>query len=150
MSKILEPDRKYVCGFMFDTDGDVLLIEKVRPDWQAGKLNGIDGRIEDGESGAEAMRREFLEETGIDHGDWRLFCVLKDARGWPVLFYCAEGSIENAINATDEIPWPCRVDDLPDNVIPNLRWLIPMALSMKDEKIDWFGIQECVFAEPVE
>lgn len=142
MTKVLEPNHQYVCGFMFDDDGSVLLIEKLRPDWQTGKLNGVGGRIEDGESGEEAMRREFLEETGIDHADWKLFCVLKDARGWPVLFYRAEGAIQNAISTTDEMPLSCSVSNLPANVIPNLRWLIPMALSMRNESISHFDIQE--------
>lgn len=57
--------RRFVLGFCFDIGyHNVLLIEKNRPPWQAGKLNGIGGKIEEGESPSGAMVREFQEETG--------------------------------------------------------------------------------------
>jgi hypothetical protein len=37
---------EYVVGFAFDTDGRVALIRKNRPEWQAGRLNGIGGHVE--------------------------------------------------------------------------------------------------------
>lgn len=84
--------QEYVCGFMFDRDMErVVLIRKSKPQWQAGKLNGVGGKVEIKEtvkavpgltSGfhiyetpPEAMAREFLEETGYRTRpqDWRLF-----------------------------------------------------------------------------
>jgi 8-oxo-dGTP diphosphatase len=57
---------RYVLGFMLDPRRQrVSLIRKNKPAWQAGKLNGIGGSIEKGETPAEAMAREFLEETGV-------------------------------------------------------------------------------------
>lgn len=145
MTKVLEPHRKYVCGFMFDTNSRVLLIEKVRPDWQAGRLNGIGGRVEDGETEHDAMCREFKEETGIDCPSWSLFAVLRDARGWPVYFYYSIGNIYSAEVLTDEYPVIIEVCDMETDrrLIPNLRWLIPMALSMRFEKLSHFSIEEC-------
>lgn len=144
MSEHLDPEREYVVGFMFNQSGQsVLLIHKKRPTWQAGKLNGVGGRIEDGELPAEAMRREFNEETGMDHTDWRCFCTLRDERGWLVHFFFATGDIMEARPMTDESPICCGVDFLQSReLIPNLRWLIPMALTMKHERIDHFEIQE--------
>lgn len=58
------------------TRGDVLLILKNRPDWQAGKLNGVGGKVEDYDLGPyAAMIREFYEETGIETnpGQWHEF-----------------------------------------------------------------------------
>lgn len=57
----------YVCGFLFDLDVDfVALIRKNRgPREMAGKLNGIGGKVEPGESIHDAMAREFEEETGL-------------------------------------------------------------------------------------
>lgn len=144
MSEHLEPDREYVVGFMFDSCGAaVLLIRKNRPTWQAGKLNGIGGRVEDGETPGEAMRREFLEETGVDHGEWQRFCTLRDDRGWLVHFYAASGDVLKAKSLTDEKLICCGLPALHQaEVLPNLRWLIPMALSMKHETISHFEIQE--------
>ncbi len=57
---------EYVLGFMFSPDEKkVLLIWKNRPSWQAGKLNGIGGKVNPGETPLEAMEREFIEETGF-------------------------------------------------------------------------------------
>lgn len=36
----------YVLGFAFTPDGRVALIQKKRPAWQAGRLNGIAPRFE--------------------------------------------------------------------------------------------------------
>lgn len=56
----------YVLGFMFDPSMTrVVLIRKNRPTWQAGKLNGIGGKIEPEETPSQAMVREFREETGL-------------------------------------------------------------------------------------
>ena len=56
----------YACGFLFSLDRQrVLLIRKRRPAWQAGKLNGLGGKIEPGETPDAAARREVLEETGL-------------------------------------------------------------------------------------
>ena len=54
----------YVVGFLFYEE-KVVLIRKKRPAWQAGKLNGVGGHIEPGETPIEAMVREFKEETGF-------------------------------------------------------------------------------------
>lgn len=57
---------QYVLGFAFDKEfKHVLLVWKNRPRWQAGKLNGVGGKIEPGEAVRAAMVREFQEETGI-------------------------------------------------------------------------------------
>lgn len=134
---------KYVVGFMFDQSrSNVLLLHKLRPKWQSGRINGIGGRIESGESALTAMRREFAEEAGISHGNWKEFCVLSDFREWSIHFFWCVGSIGEAEQLTDEEPHIYAVDNLPETVIPNLRWLIPMALSMSLETIDHFEIQE--------
>lgn len=65
---------RYVLGFAFDNgQNHVLLIHKNRPAWQARKLNGIGGKVEEGETPDQAMVREFQEETGIDtkEAGWR-------------------------------------------------------------------------------
>lgn len=123
---------QYVCGFYFDhTHQRVVLIWKKKPAWQAGKLNGVGGKIEDGEISHAAMRREFKEETGIDHENWVALITLT-GEDWRVYFYCAEGKaneFEYAQTMEDEEVAKINVDQLDDfDHIPNLRWLIPMAL----------------------
>lgn len=54
----------------------VALIRKAKPEWQKGKLNGIGGKIEEGEGPFAAMVREFREETGVDHRDWGTFAEM--------------------------------------------------------------------------
>lgn len=56
----------YVVGLAFNSMADhVLLIKKLRPEWQKGLLNGIGGKIEKGEAPLEAMHRESAEEAGL-------------------------------------------------------------------------------------
>lgn len=135
---------KYVVGFMFDQqEQSVLLIRKTRPAWQVGKLNGVGGRIEEGETPLEAMRREFIEEVGIDCDSWKYFCTLSDARNWQIDFFSAVGPILDARPLTDERPEIVYVLDIADvAVIPNLNWLIPMALTMKHERAKCFQVKE--------
>jgi 8-oxo-dGTP pyrophosphatase MutT (NUDIX family) len=52
----------YCLGYAFFSNY-VVLIEKNRPDWQKNKLNGIGGKVEEGETGQDAMTREWVEET---------------------------------------------------------------------------------------
>lgn len=122
---------RMVVGFLFDDRRDhVLLIQKDRPEWQAGRLNGIGGKIEPKETAIEAMIREFHEETGLLVTNWLPFLELADVRGlWTVQFFKAFGSLRGARRRESEIPVIVQVDKLPGYVIPNLRWLIPMALD---------------------
>lgn len=145
MTKILNPNHRYVCGFIFNLTRDkVLLIRKVKPIWQAGRLNGIGGRIEHGESSHAAMTRECMEECGllIPDSAWSLFVTLRDQRGWLVdFFYAVRDGIGDAITTTDEAVEVVPVSHL-GNCMTNLRWLIPMALSMRDETCKRFKVQE--------
>lgn len=123
---------EYVAGFMFSEDKEkVALILKNRPLWQRGKKNGIGGHVEPNESGYEAMVREFEEETGVKHEDWTCFCELTGPWG-VVRFYKATGYLYALSNMTDECICLCEVRHL-TNIVPNLRWLIPLALSDHNE-----------------
>ena len=119
----------YVCGLLFtDSLESVVLIRKNRPAWQAGKLNGIGGKVEPGESPQQAMVREFREEAGANATGWSQFAKLCGA-DFQVWFYCAadSGQVMRVKTRTDEpvgLYW--SVDDLSRGV-PNLGWLVPMA-----------------------
>ena len=130
------PMRTYACGFLFSPDRTrVLLIRKRRPAWQAGKLNGIGGKIERGETPAEAMRREFREEADLDVTTWQEVLTLsgRDDAGtgvaWRGHFFRAFGEIDAARTMTDEALERHPVRPLPGDVIPNLHWMIPLMLD---------------------
>jgi 8-oxo-dGTP diphosphatase len=120
---------RYVAGFAFD-QGSVLLIEKKRPEWQAGKLNGVGGKIENGEVPIEAMMREFAEETGkrTEEREWSLFAILKGLH-FEVWFFRADMATFVPMPGTDELPVWVGVDRIDTHrmIVPNLRWLVPMA-----------------------
>ena len=119
----------YVCGFLFSPDrARVLLIRKRRPAWQVGRLNGIGGKIEAGETPAEAIRREFREEAALDVADWREVVVLAGA-DWRGHFFRAFGDVDAARALTDEQLEIHPTGNLPPDVIPNLKWIIPLLLD---------------------
>ena len=130
--------KTYVCGFLFSPDrARVLLIRKNRPAWQAGKLNGVGGKIEAGETPHQAMRREFREEAGVDlpEARWQHVITLSGAddagagHGWAGHFFRGFGDVDNVTALTDEPLEVHAVRSLPEHVIPNLRWMIPLMLD---------------------
>jgi len=128
---------RYVVGLHYVTKPDVvLLIRKTRPEWQNGKLNGVGGHIEIGESPIEAMRREFREEAALDILAWRKFLVLSN-EFFHITFFAHKGKrieMPEIKSMTDEkLEWhPVR--PLPDDTIPNLRWIVPLGLEMDLEE----------------
>lgn len=129
--------QKYVAGFMFnDTKDIVLLIKKIKPEWQKGKLNAIGGKIEIeiNETPIQAMVREFKEETGIKtlEEDWSLFCTLVNIEwGGEVSFFKSVGPIFTAKQIEDEEPVACNVSRLGEcgPMMHNLPWLINLAIT---------------------
>jgi 8-oxo-dGTP diphosphatase len=124
----------YVVGFMFRHEfAEVALIRKARPAWQKGKLNGIGGKVEEGESPYSAMCREFKEETGFSEGLWAAFAETTWEGGY-VQYFTTKNNYAGLNTTTDEVvDW--HFTDLvlqpATDLVPNLRWAIPMA-------IEWF------------
>ncbi len=117
---------RYVVGFLFDNRGNVALINKNRPEWQKGKLNGIGGHIEPGEEPITAMEREFHEEAGMRPVNWRQFARVT-GNNYELFIFAAHSDRAGIESKTDELVGWYSIEKLPSNILPNLRWLIPMA-----------------------
>lgn len=83
----------YVLGYYFNRDlNRVTLIHKNRPAWQAGKLNGVGGHLEESDaSSMKAMEREFYEETGVTVMSWREVHVAGDGKEWTCHVFTSSG-----------------------------------------------------------
>ena len=141
----------HVVGFCFSEDlTRVVLIRKARPAWQAGKLNGVGGRIEPGETSLAAMCREFREETEYA-GEiaWRHFCHYDcPSRGTVLEFFCAaDEKSYRQIREPDSADEPIRKHEVRTlylaDTIPNLLWLVPMAMNLLGgQSADTFDVGE--------
>jgi len=137
--------RRYVLGFAFDNGWrNVLLVWRTKSDFQYGKMNGLGGKICEGETPCQAMRREFLEETGGRAGDLS-FTPFGRLRGddtvrAPSMFevwlfhgrYPGEFSprLNDVVVEGEGVLQVVPREDLANlPVLPNLRYLVPMALN---------------------
>lgn len=144
---------KYVLGFRFRESDlpeqtSVALIQKKKPFWQAGKLNGIGGKVEHDEdypmarlhrgvmvTGQQmAMAREFKEETGVETmpHSWQQFGVLIHGDNEIYLFrsFCEAPHAPVLQVLTNERPVWLKLISL--RLYPrmgNLDWLVPIALD---------------------
>lgn len=140
---LVQSRETYSCTFVF-SDSGVLLVRKNHPSWQAGRLNGIGGRAEKGETPLDCAIREFTEETGVAPPALRKFCTLADSRVIVHFFageWTGEGPETRDVNDRDEpIEWHRLNSEIMEDgevghpewsysewAIENLSWLIPMA-----------------------
>jgi 8-oxo-dGTP diphosphatase len=133
---------QYVAGFLFSEDkGSVALIEKKKgPPAVIGKWNAIGGKIEDGETSLAAMKREFIEETGASFElAWLRFLRL-EGENWSVDFYHAFANLRIESMEDEKVSW-FTLRELP-NVVSNLKWIIPMALSHFEQHVETYRVVE--------
>jgi|SRR6266404_5715450 len=118
----------WVAGLLFNAKGELALVKKTHPKWQAGKLNGVGGKIDEGESPIQAMQREFTEEAGADVKNWKEFALLKVQDG-QVHFFVAHGDYELTSMTDEEVKWIDISSHQKLPLIQNLEWIIPLALD---------------------
>lgn len=122
----------WVNGFAFTRNRKhVLLIEKTKPDWQAGRLNGIGGKVEYRETPLDAMVREMREEAGITLTDWRHFVTMNIAGAGQMFCYVTfDDAAKDGVTQEQEIVSLVRVNSLHTRLtVRNLPVLIALALD---------------------
>jgi 8-oxo-dGTP pyrophosphatase MutT (NUDIX family) len=120
--------KEYVLCYV-ESEGSILLIEKLKPDWQKGKINLPGGSIELGETPKNAAARELYEEANILSYHVEAVGVL-EGQGWKVhVMRCTSQHPEWWEKRTAEpVFWlPIREAVQHPKLIPNLRTIIPMA-----------------------
>ncbi|MES2287295.1 MAG: NUDIX domain-containing protein [Bacteroidota bacterium] len=145
--------KMYVLGFAFSEDkSHVVLIKKLRPEWQKGSFNGVGGKVEKSDKDIYlAMTREFEEETGLktEVENWHNFADMvfeDDIMGGGAVVHCFrmfnEKMFECKTTEEEEIQIFCIDQNTKSEhpsiygsgVIKNLLVLIPMA---KDEDFEF-------------
>ena len=120
----------YVVGFIFSPGfEDVLLVQKKRPEWQRGILNGCGGKVEGRESHLQAMARECEEETGLltKRHDWTRAAIMTGPTWRVAVLFLATADIVKARTMTDEPVCIYRTRDVQNvTTVPHLQWLIPL------------------------
>jgi 8-oxo-dGTP diphosphatase len=135
-----KPSQAYVVGLMFSNDlSQVALIRKNKPAWQAGKLNGVGGKVEKNEPPYVSMIREFAEETGLltTRVQWKRFLKMGgendggDER-FHIDFFATVGdlSLLQSMEAEKiEIAFTSEIHALRTDVIENLPWIVALAVD---------------------
>lgn len=123
--------KHYVLAFIFDQERkNVLLIQKNKPRWQAGKWNGVGGKIKGGERAYEAVYREIQEETGHFPDEPVRHTITFVCPGGTVFVYAVICDGKIPFRQIEKEPlkiWP--VNNLPETIMNNLQWLIHVSLS---------------------
>lgn len=122
---------QYVVGLCFDLSRNMVVMVHKRsgPQCVIGNWNGVGGKIDPGETPAQAMVREFREETGVEiiEDDWHQYATLNAINYDIHFFWAASSSMFQCRTMEKE---PIKVWFVPDlmgesNVMPNMRWMIP-------------------------
>ena len=145
--------------------GRILMIHRNadRPgDYHSGKWNGLGGKLEPDESPAQAARREFHEEAGVDPGEGRFRALgtltfpnfkAHKSEDWLVFVFVADLSAEEAAKVQargdeGELHWVPEGDLLSLNLWPGDRHFIPRVLARTPfQGTIWYAGAEVLRAE---
>lgn len=109
------PQERAVIAFA-TRENDVLLIHKKRG-LGAGKVNGPGGRIDPGETPAEAAIRETMEEVHITIHELQqhatLHFVFADGYSLTVYVYVTESFSGTATETDEAVPFWCETSEIP-------------------------------------
>lgn len=118
--------KEYTVGFIFDEFDNVLLIHKDRPADQVGKVNGIGGKIEKGETPLQCIIREAQEECGLKIDKWNNGGIKRAESAIIYLFYTSikNDEIVKYKSLTSEKVELFKMNNLPDNLYDTTKELI--------------------------
>lgn len=126
----------YVVGLVFNKERKkIVLIQKHNPEWQAGLLNGVGGKMEEGEFYLDAMTREFEEEAGVKTipSSWEHIALGEYPKKNSRVFFMKmfDDRVYNQARTMEIEPiskfWISQLPDYP--MVNDLRWLIPLAIN---------------------
>ena len=128
---------EYAMGFLFDSQGQrVALIRKNRPALIAGKLTGLGGHREEGESFAQCIVREYFEESGVatQLADWTHFATVSTDYMLMSCFFSRSALVDEVLTLEDEEVCVYRIEDLAESDMANFTAeLIRLALHYDGE-----------------
>lgn len=127
--------KEYTLAFLFDSNlENILLIEKNKPEWQKGYLNGIGGKFEKNESKFDCINREFKEETDLEINTWDYVGIYE---GSSFIIHIFTSTINDQLlnlfkSITDEQVSIYRVNDILNNkhnILPSAKSAIVLILE---------------------
>ena len=123
---------RYTVGIYFKNNlTEIALILKNRPEWQNNKFNFPGGHIESNERNFDCIVREFFEECNISskEEDWTHIGVIINSNKYYVdIFTAIYNKSHGELKTMEDQPvyW-CNINNLPNNTISNVEWLIHFA-----------------------
>lgn len=129
----------YTLGLIYNPKNTQILLQlKDKPDWQHGRYNGIGGKVEQNETPDHAMLRKGIEEIGVEAA-WthkgqikvneHLIDLYKTNLSGTSIRYAIKHAQRNT-NETLDLSW---IDQMPENILSNLTYLVPMLADDKFE-----------------
>lgn len=145
---------KQVTAAVIEKDGKILLAQRKAGDALAGKWEFPGGKIEPGETPEACLRRELMEEFGVDTKIGEFICASKfEYKHMPIelLAYRAEHlSGEFKLNDHDRIEWVAPADlvkyDFCSADIPVVELLLAAPFSTGEKLIMPPGMKEALAA----
>lgn len=122
-------------SFVLPDHMPILVVAKLKPAWQVGKLNLVGGKIEPGEGPWFAAVRELKEETGLapNSGDDVQLMGEITGKEWHIWCYSIKvphTALSPQDGETEKVFW-MNWKELRDDprLIPNLKVIIPLMIA---------------------
>ena len=128
--------KKYTIGIAFYNDFEkVLLIKKIKPEWQKNRWNFPGGSCEVGEYPLWCVVKEFKEECNFhsETEEWTYVGFMENQYEWKVSIYALKEigkRIKEIKSLTKEKVKLFNILGLPEEKLSNVRWLCELAINV--------------------